>query len=37
VEQIINGELNYQKTAEKAAPSTADPCCEVKIPSPLNK
>ena len=40
LEQIINGELNYQKTAAKAAapaPSNNDPCCEVKIPSPLNK
>jgi protein-disulfide isomerase len=37
LEQIINGELNYQKTVEKPAPSTSDPCCEVKIPSPLNK
>jgi len=39
LEQIINGELNYQKTVEKAAPPSAtnDPCCEVKIPSPLNK
>jgi len=38
MEQIINGELNYQKTAQKpAAPSADDPCCEVKIPSPLNK
>jgi protein-disulfide isomerase len=42
MEQIVNGELNYQKTVEKtaekpAAPSANDPCCEVKIPSPLNK
>jgi len=37
LEQIINGELNYQKTASKTAQNTSDPCCEVKIPSPLNK
>lgn len=35
VEQIINGELNYQKT-EQTAKAADDPCCEVKIPSPLN-
>jgi protein-disulfide isomerase len=43
--QIISGELNYQKNAQNnspAAPSGAaagkdDKCCEVKIPSPLNK
>src|SRR5581483_3152782 len=35
LEQIINGELSYKKTAEKTAQN--DPCCEVKIPSPLNK
>ncbi len=41
LEQIINGELEFQKTAQKApaakAAESADPCCEVKIPSPLNK
>ena len=34
LEQIINGELNYQKTTQTAA---AEKCCEIKIPSPLNK
>jgi protein-disulfide isomerase len=33
LEQIINGELNYQKTAQNAA----DKCCEIKIPNPLSK
>ena len=33
LEQIINGELNYQKTAQNAG----EKCCEIKIPSPLNK
>jgi len=33
LEQIINGELNYQKTAKDAG----EKCCEIKIPSPLNK
>lgn len=33
LEQIINGELNYQKTAQ----TTAEKCCEIKIPSPLNR
>ena len=33
LEQIINGELNYQKTAQ----NTAEKCCEIKIPSPLNR
>ncbi len=40
IEQIINGELNYQKTAQTTAPKSAkadDKCCEVKIPSPLDK
>jgi protein-disulfide isomerase len=37
IEQIINGELNYQKTAQNTAPAADDKCCEVKIPSPLNK
>jgi len=40
LEQIINGELDYQKTAQKTAqkaPDKSDPCCEVKVPSPLNK
>ena len=36
--QIISGELNYQKTAQTTASGgTSDKCCEVKIPSPLNK
>src|SRR6202790_544035 len=34
LEQIINGELNYQKTT---ATASNDKCCEIKIPSPLNK
>lgn len=33
LEQIINGELNYQKTAQNAG----EKCCEIKIPSPLSK
>jgi protein-disulfide isomerase len=33
LEQIINGETNYQKTS----PDASDKCCEIKIPSPLNK
>lgn len=33
IEQLINGELNYQKTAQNAG----EKCCEIKIPSPLNK
>jgi protein-disulfide isomerase len=33
LEQIINGELNYQKTSQDAG----EKCCEIKIPSPLNK
>jgi hypothetical protein len=40
LEQIINDELSYQKKAEKTAQNTADKdnsCCEIKIPSPLNK
>src|ERR1700733_10675522 len=40
IDQIINGELNYQKTAQNNAPKTEktdDKCCEIKIPSPLNK
>jgi len=41
LEQIINGELEFQKTAQKApakpAAESSDPCCEVKIPSPLDK
>jgi protein-disulfide isomerase len=40
IEQIINGELNYEKTAQNTAPKPAkagDKCCEVKIPSPLDK
>jgi protein-disulfide isomerase len=44
LDQIINGELNYQKSAQNAPPAAAgtaaakdDKCCEVKIPSPLSK
>ena len=33
LEQIINGELKYQQTAKNAG----EKCCEVSIPSPLNK
>jgi protein-disulfide isomerase len=33
LEQIINGELNYQSTAHNAG----EKCCEVSIPSPLKK
>jgi protein-disulfide isomerase len=33
LQQLINGELNYQKTAQNAG----EKCCEIKIPSPLNK
>ena len=36
IEQIINGELNYQKTAQNTAEAD-EKCCEIKIPSPLNK
>jgi protein-disulfide isomerase len=41
IDQIITGELNYQKTAQtttsKAAEKPDEKCCEVKIPSPLDK
>ena len=38
LEQIINEELNYQKTSAKTAQNKVDEsCCEIKIPSPLNK
>jgi protein-disulfide isomerase len=41
IEQIITGELSYQKTAQTTAPKAAakpdEKCCEVKIPSPLDK
>jgi hypothetical protein len=38
IDQIINGELNYQKTAQNTPPKSKaeksdDKCCEVKIPS----
>ena len=33
LQQIIQGELSYQKTAQDAG----EKCCEIKIPSPLNK
>jgi protein-disulfide isomerase len=33
LQQIIEGELNYQKSAQNAG----EKCCEIKIPSPLNK
>ena len=37
IDQIVNGELNYEKSAGKSAPKADDKCCEVKIPSPLDK
>jgi len=41
LDQIINGELDYQKSAQSAAENkpakTDDKCCEVKIPSLLDK
>ncbi len=37
IEQIISGELNFQKSAPGKAPAGDDKCCEIKIPSPLNK
>jgi len=43
IEQIINGEVNYQKAAQNTAPKSEkseksdDKCCEVKIPSVLDK
>jgi protein-disulfide isomerase len=37
INQIINGELSYQKTAQSTLPKTDDKCCEVKIPSLLDK
>jgi protein-disulfide isomerase len=37
ITQIINGELNYQKTAQSTAPKSDDKCCEIKIPSALDK
>jgi len=33
LQQLINGELDYQKTTADAG----EKCCEIKIPSPLNK
>ncbi len=39
IEQIINGELNFQKSAQASskAEKPDDKCCEVKIPSALEK
>jgi protein-disulfide isomerase len=40
IDQIINGELSYQKTAQNTASKAEkadDKCCEVKIPSALDK
>ena len=37
LDQIINGELNYQKSTHATAAATDEKCCEIKIPSPLNK
>jgi protein-disulfide isomerase len=33
LQQLIEGELNYQKSAQNAG----EKCCELKIPNPLNK
>jgi protein-disulfide isomerase len=33
LQQIVNGELNYQKSN----PNAGEKCCEIKIPNPLNK
>lgn len=33
LQQLINGELSYQKTAQNAG----EKCCELKIPNPLSK
>jgi protein-disulfide isomerase len=37
IDQIVNGELNYQKSASTPAPKADDKCCEIKIPSALDK
>jgi protein-disulfide isomerase len=38
LDQIINVELSYQKSAHKTSAAAVDEkCCEIKIPSPLNK
>jgi len=37
LKQLIDFELEYQKTAPKAATKADEKCCEVKIPSPLNR
>jgi protein-disulfide isomerase len=42
LEQIISGELDYQKSTQGASSKAAaapadDKCCEIKIPSPLSK
>ena len=37
LDQIINGELNFAKSAQNPPPAADDKCCEIKIPSPLNK
>jgi protein-disulfide isomerase len=36
LDQIINGELNFAKSGQNTPPAD-DKCCEIKIPSPLNK
>ena len=36
IEQIVNGELNFQKSSQNA-PKADEKCCELKIPSPLDK
>jgi protein-disulfide isomerase len=40
IDQIINGEINYQKSAQNTSSKAEKPnekCCELKIPSPLDK
>jgi protein-disulfide isomerase len=37
INQIIEGEVNYQKTAQNTPPKADEKCCELKIPSPLDK
>ena len=37
LKQLIDFELEYQKTAPKTASKADEKCCEVKIPSPLNR
>ncbi|MGH8335460.1 MAG: thioredoxin domain-containing protein [Gammaproteobacteria bacterium] len=37
LKQLVDFELEYQKTAPKTASKADEKCCEVKIPSPLNR